>query len=167
MANRTTTEPVWLELSPDFPDRLAARLVAHPSGCLVWTGAKNSSVAGKGYGMIRAAEGKRMVYTHRAAWQLANGAPIPAGAVVCHTCDNGLCCHPEHLFAASQGANVQDMVEKGRAVHGSRYMSDEDVAKLRQMVESGVKIADAARALGVNYWTARDIANKRNRRFCA
>jgi len=53
-------------------DRLFARLVRKPTGCIEWTGGLDS----KGYGVIRVSG--KSVGTHRLAWTLANG-PIPNG----------------------------------------------------------------------------------------
>lgn len=59
----------------------------------------------------------------RKAWTLANG-PIPEGMYVCHTCDNGLCCRPAHLFLGTPRENVLDAVAKGRWRAGGRWRND-------------------------------------------
>jgi hypothetical protein len=40
--------------------------------------------------------------------------PYPQEAAL-HSCDNGWCVNPEHLWAGSQSDNIQDMIKKGRA----------------------------------------------------
>lgn len=77
------------------------------SGCWLWTGDK----AKKGYGRLKI-EGKR-VYAHRAMWEEKVGA-IPAGQLVCHTCDNPSCVRPDHLFLGTQFDNMGDASAKGR-----------------------------------------------------
>ena len=55
--------------------------------------------------------------THRAAY-LSKRGPIPDGMEVCHTCDNPICCNPNHLFLATHLENVRDRVSKGRNKNG-------------------------------------------------
>ena len=88
-------------------ERLAKRLVARDNGCLEWRGATTS----KGYGVIRGDDGA--MYTHRLAWELANG-PIPDGLFILHHCDNPPCCNITHLFAGTNADNVADMIAKKR-----------------------------------------------------
>lgn len=100
-------------LSP--ADRLDARLIQRPNGCLEWTGARRPL----GYGQI-SVEGKT-VGTHRLAWTLANG-PIPDGLDVLHHCDNPPCAQTEptegypegHLFLGTDVDNAADRNAKGR-----------------------------------------------------
>jgi hypothetical protein len=51
--------------------------------------------------------------SHRAAWIRLYGE-IPAGLVVCHKCDNGLCINTDHLFLGTYTDNMRDCIEKGR-----------------------------------------------------
>lgn len=78
--------------------------------CWTWRGS-----TAKGYGQIKA--GNRVLRVHRVAYEFACGA-VPDGMVVMHTCDNPLCCNPNHLVAATQDENMADMAAKGRAWKG-------------------------------------------------
>lgn len=86
-------------------DRLGRRVVIDPvTGCHNWTGA----ILANGYGMMGAGgiatTGRRHDYTHRLAYELANGA-IPAGLQIDHLCRNRKCCNPEHLEAVTPRVN--------------------------------------------------------------
>jgi len=74
--------------------------------CFEWRGGKS-----EGYG--RKHFNGRTQFTHRIAWEWANG-PIPEGMCVLHTCDNRACCNPNHLFLGTKGDNARDMCSKGR-----------------------------------------------------
>lgn len=95
-------------------ERLAARLVRMPTGCLEWTGPRLPA----GYGHLNV--NGEFVYTHRLAWSLVHG-PIPDGMYVCHRCDNPPCCEITHLWIGTPSNNSADRNAKGR--HGNRKQS--------------------------------------------
>ena len=66
--------------------------------CAVWTGTRTRD----GYGHIRV--GPRMIYTHRLAWEIANG-PIPEGKFIDHVCWNRACANTEHLRLVTKAEN--------------------------------------------------------------
>lgn len=135
--------------------RLERRLTLAEGGCIEWTGGTNAA----GYGEIRA-DDRRKILTHRAAWELANGKPIPDGALVCHSCDNRLCCNADHLFLGTHADNSQDMVNKGRQARGERQASsvltEADVALIHELRASGWTLA----AIGERVGTSKQNASK-------
>src|SRR5882757_971624 len=55
----------------------------------------------------------RRIRTTRVIYAAVNG-PIPDGQWVLHTCDNGACIKPTHLFLGTAQDNTDDMIAKGR-----------------------------------------------------
>lgn len=91
---------------------------------------------------------------------------IPAGKVICHTCDNPSCCNPSHLFVGTQSDNMQDMVRKERGLvgekNGNTRFTEADIVSIYAEVDAGVSRADIARKLGVTAVTISHIATGRN-----
>jgi hypothetical protein len=75
--------------------------------CWNFTGGKNNI----GYGMIR--DDKKMRTAHRVSYEEHKG-PIPIGLCVMHSCDNTLCCNPQHLSLGTHKDNTRDMMNKNR-----------------------------------------------------
>lgn len=107
--------------------------------CWLWTADKSPEM---GYGHIKI-KGKTM-QAHRLVWELLNG-PIPNGMCVCHTCDNGSCCNPSHLWIGTIADNNHDRSAKGRTTrtgpkhpsrgekHPSHKISDAQVEEIRSI----------------------------------
>jgi hypothetical protein len=128
--------------------------------CWEWMGSRTSS----GYGQFR--HQRMRAGAHRWAWSWANDAPIPAGAYVCHTCDNPPCVRPSHLWVGDVLANTRDAVAKGRmprggAIHGAKL----DEAAVEEMrlayAAGGVTQERLAATYGINVATANAILRGR------
>jgi hypothetical protein len=90
-------------------ERLLNKVVVNDvTDCWEWQGGKNNI----GYGMMR--DDLKMRTTHRVSYEEHKG-PIPAGLCVMHSCDNPICCNPDHLSLGTHKQNTQDMMSKGRA----------------------------------------------------
>lgn len=77
--------------------------------CWLWSGSTTKAV----YGLVGHPITKKTLKPHRVSYALKVGV-IPAGVLVCHTCDNTRCCNPAHLYGGSSKDNARDMDQRGR-----------------------------------------------------
>lgn len=81
------------------------------SGCWIWMGYVNR----KGYGALSSrTKRNRAEQTHRVAWEIANGCVVPAGMMICHSCDVPSCINSAHLWLGTNQQNLADAGAKGR-----------------------------------------------------
>ena len=117
------------------------------SGCWEYT----KSLDKDGYG--RFFWKQKYLPAHRAAWLFTFGV-IPDGIEVCHSCDNPKCCNPNHLWLGTTADNQKDCTRKGRGRIGTRngraVVNNEDVLKIRELLDSGVGGSEIARKFGVS-----------------
>jgi hypothetical protein len=97
-------EPIRARLA-QLPDRFWRRVEVR-GACWIWTGATTRR---NGYGLFRW-NGRKYV-AHRLVFEAVCG---PTTLKVLHRCDNPRCVRPVHLFAGTQGQNLQDAMIKGR-----------------------------------------------------
>jgi hypothetical protein len=91
---------------------------------------------------------------------------ITDGLFVLHRCDNKSCINPEHLELGTHEKNVQDAVDRGRYKIGSRHpnskLSEDDVIKIRQMIQDGEQNIVVARMFNVDKDTVSDIKRRKS-----
>lgn len=126
---------------PPLSERVAAKLVATPTGCIEWRGATDPS----GYGQIRVG-GRRgqLVQVHRLVWEIAHGS-IPDGVHIMHRCDNPPCARLSHLIAGDAPTNMADKSDKGRhhnqrkthCVHGHEFTPENTIPMRTQTGRPG------------------------------
>lgn len=110
--------------------------------CWEWQASRMNS----GYGQFNLRLGK-VTTAHRVAWTLICG-DIPNGLHVCHTCDNPLCCNPDHLYLGTPAENNADAGRKGhmaRDVRGEKNphskLTTQDVLVIRSSELSNPALA--------------------------
>jgi len=121
--------------------------VSRGLGCWAWTGAQSE----KGYG--RFSFGGETHKAHRIAFALGKNTALPGVVMVCHRCDNPVCCNPEHLFLGLAADNNDDAADKGRSPRalGMRNarakLTDEAIQHIRN---SNARNADLSALYGVS-----------------
>ena len=126
--------------------------------CWKWLGRAGCN----GYG--RASLQKTRLNSHVIAYRLTKGA-IPSNQLVRHTCDNKLCCNPNHLILGSRADNVQDMVDRGRQARGEQRphkLKEQQVIEIKTLIKSGVLLKTIATQFHVCPATISDIKNNRS-----
>lgn len=147
---RHTPESFWAMAERDGP-------------CLVWRHGLRSKTGR--YGAVTY-HGVRWT-AHRLAWVLARG-PIPAGLVVCHTCDRKMCIEPLHLFLGTNEDNTRDHVLKGRSWMNGRSGQDNPAAKvtptqvseIRALAAQGISRRTIGRTFGLSHQHVTKIVNR-------
>ena len=130
--------------SPVLSERFWSKVhVSKRARCWPWLGAKDSF----GYGQVR--HGGKTDRAPRVAFYLRNNR-WPNNA--CHSCDNPICCNPDHIFDGSRSDNMQDMVTKGRhrtnrgEAHYATKITDVEASKIRKEYKEGIHSIEAIAA---------------------
>lgn len=89
----------------------------------------------------------------RLAYEMAIG-PLPAGLFACHSCDNGQCVNPKHLFPGTLQENNADCTNKGRMQRGeahyrAKLIPEQVIDIRRRYAAGGISQAALAREYGV------------------
>lgn len=128
--------------------------IGDADNCWHWLGGTQSS----GYGRYCD------YLTHRVSYFLSYLVD-PGSFLVCHTCDNRVCCNPLHLFLGTAADNSMDMRNKGRqqrniGANASRaVLSESDVIAIRLSHKPYTALAEE---YGVSYGAVIAAASGRN-----
>lgn len=145
--------------APSLFDRFWSKVSRGGDGeCWNWTAAVRNKKEGYGAFWLNG----RHQPASKVAWILTKGE-VPAGKVVCHTCDNPPCCNPNHLFVGTRPENDADRVAKGRQCRGSKQKNailTEDMVQRLRILASLVGIPQAAKRMGLKEGTARDACTR-------
>lgn len=146
-------------------EKLMTKVAKRSNGCWVFTEAPRSG----GYGAVIIhrgdAFGSFKWAAHRLTYERFNG-PIPAGMLVCHSCDNRLCCNPKHLFLGTHKDNLADMVAKGRSLYGERAnnvsLTEAQVVECYKLRNEGMTYREIGEKFGVTYGCIHMVCAGRN-----
>lgn len=97
-------------MTPAEVKRFCAKLPIGGVGCWEWTAGRSYQE----YGQFKL-RGKTEV-AHRLSYELFV-APVPAGLLVMHSCDNPPCVNPAHLSVGTHSDNHRDRDDKKRGPH--------------------------------------------------
>lgn len=118
--------------------------------CWIFKGSKTRD----GYGVIGV--GRRQKRVHRLMFERFVG-PIFHNKLVCHTCDNPICCNPRHLFAGTNSDNMRDREAKGRGNvptgknHWNYKLSDTDKAQIVELRNAGLKLNEISAKFNISF----------------
>jgi hypothetical protein len=128
--NTTTQRRLGEVKASSVFDRFWAKVAftANPDRCWDWQAAKSTN----GYGFFKS---DKLKHSHRVAYELTYGK-IDGNLLVCHSCDNRLCCNPAHLFLGTTQQNTQDKVNKGRQAKGEKIASHKLTADQIQYIRT-------------------------------
>lgn len=148
--------------------------------CWEWEGTCFSKHGG-GYGRFVIA--RKSYPANRVAYWLWNDV-YPSDLIVCHKCDNPVCCNPMHLFLdlflGTVADNMADRNAKGRqargATHGSRTKPDsafrandhylnrltkQEVAEIKSLSHIGLKTRIIAKKYDISSMMVRYISHNK------
>lgn len=86
-------------MSTEILERIKSRCAINDNGCWVWAG-----TAAYTHKPRLKINGKNQ-FAHRAAYKAFHEVELPSSVFVYPSCDNPLCCNPEHLCAGNNSAN--------------------------------------------------------------
>jgi len=90
---------------------------------------------------------RRNFLASRVMFSLTKG-DIPNGLQVLHTCDNGACVNPSHLWLGTQKDNMQDCARKHRK--GTQKLTRDQILEIRRLGKSGVSFHLVAKQFNVS-----------------
>ena len=116
-----------------------------PDECWPWTGGVSSK--GRPYFSL---DGKKQL-AYRVVYLLVKGE-CPDDKMILHSCDNSICCNPNHHRLGTHAENMTDMKQRER--HG---MPHHTVRMIRKLIAAGVHHQTIANQFGTGRSTITEI----------
>ena len=118
------------------------------SGCWHWTGHTDRY----GYGRFQSVVfGIKVSTAHRFSHILHTGEMLTPDVLVMHSCDNRLCCNPDHLKSGTTAENTADMIQKGRHIEGAKIRAQKNAKLSDDQVRSILRDARPYYDIAVEY----------------
>lgn len=125
-------------------------------GCWPFTGTTKKDT---GRGLLRALNPRTgKTYAREAyvvAWELHHGRQVAEGKLICHTCNNPLCCNPYHLREDTQTGNMADAKRAGKLT--GRKLDGEKAREIVELAENGMTVPDLAKRYGCGREAIRNV----------
>ena len=96
--------------------------------CWPWQGPLAGRDKDRPYISIRG----KSVIAYRVVYELVHGVKLESNQLIRHTCDNSLCCNPEHHVLGTHQENMDDMKDRER--HG---MPHHTVVAIKNLLDAG------------------------------
>jgi hypothetical protein len=114
----------------DVGTRFWPKVEVRESGqCWPWMGGRDRY----GYGKFTLTP-RKTLKAHRLAFELTHGY---VAQIARHTCDNRICCNPDHLLDGTVADNNADMMAKGRHRSGGGKLTPAEVLEIRRAYAAG------------------------------
>src|SRR5574343_1851164 len=130
--------------------------------CWPWNGAIRN-----GYGCLK--QHGKLLSAHVVAWVIANKRQIRDGMIICHTCDNRICCNPRHLYEGTfqQNAIDADDRRKTHAPHGNELphcvlRESEVLVILAMRVRFGWGYRRISRQMQISEWNVDSVIRRKS-----
>ena len=147
----------WRGIHSDLSQRFHSRVKKlGPSDCWEWTGAVDTNGRGQ-MGYTDPTGTPRLARIPRLAYEIFVEVP-PPNLEVCHTCDNGRCVNPKHLYLGTHQQNMTDRAVRERG--GNNRLTADKVREIRARRASGAKLNDLAVEFGVHIVTISDAVKR-------